>query len=310
MFDFNNTLGDIDKLQDDNINDISLKLMNPCEIFYYMYGIPFKGIPIGNNGFYEITNISPHKYYLYNQSNNSDTVYSDIVFEYILYQHLNAVELNTINHKQIKELHLRYSDFISPVFSNEYFTVLWVIPRNNERYAQYFIKCNKLPTIEGTNYYDVLNKLPNTLNYIASYRKIFRLDEKGSDLAVCNKILNDAFFFCKNNNKAYFIYYIRHLDFLQFFSYTNLTGNIDKLQILLGTNYDTTDGITDNIYNSNLPVTTKSAIINGKDTNITISDKVYDEVPSYVQKIYKSQLGINKDSKNSDYTMRAIVIDL
>jgi len=44
-------------------------------------------------------------------------------------------------------------------------------------------------------YYDVLNELPNTLNYIASYRKIFRLDEKGGDLAVCNKILNNAFFF-------------------------------------------------------------------------------------------------------------------
>lgn len=93
MFDFNNTLGDIDKLQDDNITDISIKLINPCEIFYYMYGIPFKGIPIGNNGFYEITNISSNKYYLYNQTNNSDKVYSDMIFEYILYQHLNAVGL-------------------------------------------------------------------------------------------------------------------------------------------------------------------------------------------------------------------------
>ena len=172
MFDFNNTLGDIDKLQNDNINDISLKLINPCEIFYYMYGIPFKGILIGNNGFYEITNISPLKYYLYNQSNNSDTVYSDIAFEYILYQHLNAVGLNTINHTHIKELHLRYSDFVSHVFSNEYFTVLWVIPRNNERFAQYFIKCNKLPTIEGTDYYDVLNELLNTLNYIADRKSV------------------------------------------------------------------------------------------------------------------------------------------
>ena len=275
-----------------------------------MYDIPFKGIPIGNNGFYEITNISPIKYYLYNQSNNSDNVYNDIVFEYILYQHLNAVGLNTIDHTQIKELHLRYSDFISQVFANEYFTVLWTTPRNNERFAQYFIKCNKLPTIEETDYYDVLNELPNTLNYIASYRKIFRLDEKGGDLAVCNKILNNAFFFCKNNNKAYFIYYMKHLDYLQFFSYANLTGNIDKLQILLGTDYDTIDWIIDNVYDFNLPILTKSAIINGKDTNITISNKVYDEVPSYVQKIYKSQLGINKDSKNSEYTMRAIVIDL
>lgn len=310
MFDFNNTLGDIDKLQDDNITDISIKLINPCEIFYYMYGIPFKGIPIGNNGFYEITNISSNKYYLYNQTNNSDKVYSDMIFEYILYQRLNAVGLSTIDHTQIKELRLRYSDFISHVFSNEYFTILWIIPRNNERFAQYFIKCNKLPTIGVTDYYDVLNELPNTLNYIASYRKIFRLDEKGGDLAVCNKILNNAFFFCKNNNKAYFIYYTRHHDFLQFASYTNLTRNIDKLQILLGTNYNTIDWIIDNVYDFNLPVLTKSAIINGKDTNIAISDKVYDEVPSYVQKIFKSQLGINKDKKTSEYTMRAIVIDL
>lgn len=102
---------------------------------------------------------------------------------------------------------------------------------------------------------------------------------------------------------------MRHHDFLQFASYANLTGNIDKLQILLGPNYNTIDWITDNLYNFNLPVTTH-AIINGKDTNITISNKVYDEVPSYVQKIYKSQLGINKDSKNSEYTMRAIVVDL
>lgn len=310
MFDFNNTLGDIDKLQNDNITDISIKLINPCEIFYYMYGIPFRGIPIGNNGFYEITNISPLKYYLYNQTNNSDNVYSDIVFEYILYQHLNQEELNSINHTQIKELHIRSCDFVSHVFSNEYFTVLWTIPRNNKRDEQYFIKCNKLPTIERTDYYKVLNELPNTLNYITSYRKIFRLEEKGGELAVCNKILNNAFFFCKNNNKAYFIYYMKHLDYLQFFSYTNLTGNIDKLQILLGTDYDTIDWIIDNVYYFNLPVLTKSAIINGKDTNIAISDKVYDEVPSYVQKIFKSQLGINKDKKTSEYTMRAIVIDL
>ena len=89
-----------------------------------------------------------------------------------------------------------------------------------------------------------------------------------------------------------------------------MTGNIDKLQILLGTNYNTIDWIIDNVYDFNLPVLTKSAIINGKDTNIAISDKVYDEVPSYVQKIFKSQLGINKDKKTSEYTMRAIVIDL
>ena len=310
MFDFNNTLDDIVKSSEENIQDISLKLINPCEIFYYIYGIPFKGIPIGNNGFYEITNISPLKYYLYNQSNNPDNVYANIVFERLVYQNLIDVELNNINHTLIEQLQLKDGDFILNMYTNKYFTALWAIPRNNKRYERYFIKCNKLPTIEETDYYDVLNELPNTLNYIASYRKIFRLDEKGGDLVVCNKILNNAFFFCKNNNKAYFIYYMKHLDFLQFFSYANLTGNIDKLQILLGTDYDTIDWIIDNVYDFNLPVLTKSAIINGKDTNITISDKVYDEVPSYVQKIFKSQLGINKDSKNSEYTMRAIVIDL
>ena len=44
---------------------------------------------------------------------------------------------------------------------------------------------------------------------------------------------------------------MRHHDFLQFASYANLTGNIDKLQILLGTNYNTIDWITDNLYNFN-----------------------------------------------------------
>lgn len=310
MFNFNDTLDDIVKSSEENIQDISLKLINPCEIFYYMYGIPFKGIPIGNNGFYEITNISPFKYYLYNQNNNFDKVYSDIVFEYILHQHLNQVGLNTINHAQIKELHLRYSDFMSYVFSNEYFTVLWTIPRNDKRYAQYFIKCNKLPpTIKGSDYYEVLNELLNTSNYIASYRKIFRLDEKGSYSAACNKMLNDPFLFCKNNNKAYFIYYTKHLDYVNFYSFSNLDENTFNLLILLGTDYNNINWIIENLCNINLPVTT-SAIINGKDTNIAISDKVYDEVPSYVQKIFKSQLGINKDKKTSEYTMRAIVIDL
>lgn len=309
MFDFNNTLGDIDKLQNDNINDISIKLINPCEIFYYMYGIPFKGIPIGNNGFYEITNISSPKYYLYNQSNNPDNVYANIVFERFVYQNLIDVELNNINHTLIEQLQLRDGDFILNMYTNKYFTALWAIPRNNKRYERYFIKCNKLPTIVETDYYDVLNELPNTLNYITSYRKIFKLEERGGDLAVCNRILNNAFFFCKNNNKAYFIYYTKQLDFINFYSFSNLEQNTDNLQILLGTDYNTIDWIIDNLYKNKLPVTTH-AIINGKDTNIAISDKVYDEVPSYVQKIFKSQLGINKDKKTSEYTMRAIVIDL
>lgn len=119
MFDFNNTLGDIDKLQNDNINDISIKLINPCEIFYYMYGIPFKGIPIGNNGFYEITNISSPKYYLYNQSNNPDNVYANIVFERLVYQNLIDVELNNINHTLIEQLQLRDGDFILNMYTNK-----------------------------------------------------------------------------------------------------------------------------------------------------------------------------------------------
>lgn len=309
MFNFNNTLDDIVKSSEENIQDISLKLINPCEIFYYMYGIPFKGIPIDNNGFYEITNISSHKYYLYNQSNNLDNVYANIVFERIVYQHLMDVTLNNINHTQIEQLQLRDGEFILNMYTNKYFTVLWTIPRNNKRYERYFIKCNKLPTIEGTDYYKVLNELPNTLNYIASYRKNFRLEERGGDLAVCNKILNNVFFFCMNNNKAYFIYYTKQLDFINFYSFANLEKNIDDLQILLGTDFNTIDWIIDNLYKNKLPVTTH-AIINGKDTNITISDKVYNEVPCYVQKIFKSQLGINKDKRTREYTMKAIVIDL
>lgn len=308
MFDFNNTLNDIDRSQKDTINEISLKLINPCEIFYYMYDIPIKGIPTDNNGFYEITNISNNYYWLFNQSNNPDDVYNNSTFEHILYNtYFKVVELNDIPHI---ELPLLPDDMtICNIFTNEYFIILYIKQNNNtyKRYENYLIKCNKLPNIEGPNYYEVLNELRHTLNYI-DYRKTFKLDNSYNSLCVCNSMLNyGPFFFCKNNNKAYFIYYIAGFNF--YLSHNKFKSYKDNLHILLGTDYNIINWLNDNLLENNL-LKTKHAIINGKDTNITISNKVYNEIPSYVQKFFKSKLGINKNNKSKEYTMRAIVIDI
>lgn len=306
MFDFTNTLGDIVKSQEDNITDISLKSMNPCELFYYMYGIPFKVNPIDNNGFYEITNISTAKCWLIDIFNNSDKVYHRKTLEIILYQYFQENKQSDLAY--IKMPHLSCDTFIFDVYTNEYFTVLCCIQKNGMS-GPYFIKCNNLPNFEGSNYYEVLNELPHTLNYI-DYRKTFKLDNRNNYLQICNKLLYDtSFLFCNKNNKAYFIYNTACLSFINFYHPMYLTNYKNRLEILLGADFNTIDWLASNLCDVTLPVT-KHVVINGKDTNITISDKVYDEVPSYVQKIYKSQLGINKNSKNIKYTMRAIVIDI
>ena len=308
MFDFGNTLEDIGKSQD-TINDISLKLMNPCEIFYYMYGIPFKGIPIGNNDLYEITNVSDPKYWLSNLYKNTNKIYSVNTFERILLQHFELQGLSALKSTGIKVPVFTDSSFTCKLYINEHFTILYSI-QNDHTHSPFFIKYNNnvVPKINFFEYYDVLNKLQHTLNYI-EYRKIFRLYNGDKCLKICNKLLIDDFLFYKNDSKAYFIYYTKHLTYIDFYYPENLIKYKNKLEILLGTDYNTINWVVGNLSEDNLPVT-KHVVINGKGTNITISDKVYDEVPSYVQQIYKSHLGINKNSKNSEYAMRAIVIDL
>ncbi len=308
MFDFTNTLEDISKSQD-NINDISLKLMNPCELFYYMYGIPCKGIPIGNNDLYEIINVSTSNSWLNNMYKNPDKVYSINTFTTILEQHFQLYGLSAIKNTDIKVPIFTDGSFTCKLFINEYFTILGTIQKSSTR-SPFFIKCNKLPNYNSPkyNYYTVLNEFSNTLNYI-KYRKTFKLNCSIERLKICNKLLIEDFLFCKNNGKYYFIYNIAHLKYIDFYLSINFTKYKNRLEFLLGTDYNTINWIANNLCEDNLSVT-RYAIINGKDTNITISDKVYDEVPSYVQKIYKSQLGINKNSKNIKYTMRAIVIDI
>lgn len=310
MFDFGNTLGDIDKLHDDNINDISLKLMNPCEIFYYMYGIPFKGIPIGNNDLYEITNVSDPNYWLSTLYKNPNKIYSVNAFERILLQHFELQGLSAMKSTGIKVPVFTDGSFTCKLYINEHFTILYSI-QNDHTHSPFFIKYNNnvpVPKINFCEYYEVLNELQHTLNYI-EYRKIFRLYNGDKYLKVCNKLLIEDFLFYKNDSKAYFIYYTKHLIYIDFYWPENLIKYKNKLEILLGIDYNTINWIADNLSEDNLPVS-KHVVINGKDTNITISDKVYDEVPCYVQEIYKSQLGIHKNSKNSEYIMRAIVIDL
>lgn len=309
MFDFSNTLGDISN-SCDNINDISLKLMNPCEIFYYMYGIPCKGIPISNNDLYEITNVSSNNnnYWLSNLYKNSNKIYSVNTFERILLQHFELHGLSAMKSTGIKVPVFTDGSVTCKLYINEYFTILYSIQNDSTR-SPFFIKYNNnVPNTKFCDYYEALNELHHTLNYIR-YRKIFRLYNGDKYLKVCNKLLIEDFLFYKNDSKAYFIYCTKHLTYIDFYWPENLIKYKNKLEILLGTDYNTINWVADNLSEDNLPVS-KHAIINGKDTNITISDKVYDEVPSYVQEIYKSQLGINKNSKNSEYTMRAIVIDL
>lgn len=308
MFDFGNTLEDIGKSQD-TINDISLKLMNPCEIFYYMYGIPFKGIPIGNNDLYEITNVSDPKYWLSNLYKNTNKIYSVNTFERILLQHFELQGLSALKSTGIKVPVFTDGSFTCKLYINEHFTILYSI-QNDHTHSPFFIKYNNnvVPKINFFEYYEVLNKLQHTLNYI-EYRKIFRLYNGDKYLKICNKLLIDDFLFYKNDSKAYFIYNTKHLIYIDFYWPANLIKYRNKLEIMLGTDYNTINWVVDNLCEAALPVTTH-AIINGKDTNITISDNVYDEVPSYVQKIYKSQLGINKNSKTNEYTIKAIVIDL
>lgn len=307
MFDFTNTLGDIDKLHDDNINDISLKLINPCEIFYYIYGIPLKGIPIGNNDLYEIISVSNNNYWLGNMYKNPNKVYSINTFERILLQHFELHESSDITNTDIKLPVFTDHSFICKLYINEYFTILYSIQKGLMR-SPFFIKCNKLPNFQRSNYYEILNEFVHTLNYI-DYRKTFKLNSSDESLRICNKILIEDFLFCKNNGKVYFIYNSAHLSYIDFYHYLNLGKYKNKLQILLGLNYNTIDWIVENLCDVTLPVT-KHAVINSKNTNISISDKVYYEVPSHVREIYKSQLGIHKNSKNSEYTMKAIVVDL
>ena len=275
-----------------------------------MYGIPFKGIPIGNNDLYEITNVSSSNYWLSNLYKNTEKVYSINTFDRILLQHFELHGLSAIKNTGIKVPVFTDGSFTCKLYINNYFTILYSI-QNDPTHSPFFIKYNNnvsVPNIKFSDYYGTLNELQHTLNYIG-YRKIFRSYNGDKYLKICNKLLIEDFLFYKNDSKAYFIYNTKHLIYIDFYWPANLVKYKNKLEILLGVDYNTIDWVVGNLCNVTLPVT-KHIVINGKDTNITISDNVYDEMPSYVQKIYKSHLGINKNSKNSEYTMKAIVVDL
>lgn len=115
MFDFNDVTKEINNKENDIFTDISLDLLdiNPCELFYKLYGIPIIGKSISEiENFYYIDNVWDTESYSYVNSdicniplqilnntltdpkNKFNTLYKDIDNLVIYKKILNYLEVN------------------------------------------------------------------------------------------------------------------------------------------------------------------------------------------------------------------------
>lgn len=328
MFDFNDVKKEINTNSNDIFTDISLDLLdiNPCELFYKLYGIPIICKKIEENeDFYYIDNVWDTEAYSYVNSdicnipltildttlidpkNKFNTLYNKAVDNLDIYKKiLNYLAENT-----------GYIPNFNPIciYKNNYFTIFKV----DEIYpcSNYYIMLNKdeikkdkktlntLFNLYNNNakcdYNKIIKLLPKVLDYKLYIKGITNLYKEPIKKYFDNQILKDGnirFYKDIDNNKAYFIYDLYSIH--NACKFNDLMYNEFFGLLLLPS--DAMHKIIDNIKSDNYTYTTE---INVHKLNIHITSNLK-EVPDYI-KIYYSYNYKTRDKKSK---LRAIVIDL
>lgn len=326
MFDFNAVQKEINTNDDDIFTDISLNLLdiNPCELFYKLYGVPIIGKSISEiENFYYIDNVWDTEAYSYVNSDIcnipilrlNDTLINPKNKFNILYNVDNLVVYKKILNYLAENV--GYIPNFSPIgiYKNTYFTIFNV----SEIYpcSNFYIMLNKdeikkdkkilntLFNLYNNNtkcdYNKIVKLLPQILDYKLYINDITNLYKGHVKMYFDNQMLKDGnirFYKDIDNNKAYFIY--------DLYSIRNACKFNDSMynefMRLLSLPNDTKYRIIDNIKSDNYTYTTK---INTYKLNIHITSNLK-EVPDYI-KIYFKYNYKTRDKKNK---LRAIVVDL
>lgn len=333
MFDFNAIKKEINKENNSVSNKISLNLLdiNPCKLFYSLYGVPVIGqeVPEVKNYYYmdnvwdtaqysyenrEISNI-PIKliqYILTNPTNKYSIIYSGRGYKDSINYNKYHEFFNYLI--QSHELYFFFEDssYIT-IYKNEYFTIF----EFKEVFMGYFILLNADEISENSRvfnnvlnlynktseYTKVIEKLHTILDYKTYARHmIFNLyNDENKKVNINNKLLLDGnvrYFNDIYNNKAYFIYNMYNiydvcrLDSDKFINFFKLLLLPDITMV----------NIIKNIKSHDYTCTSE---INGHKLNIHIIDNL-DNVPEYIKMFYTYGYKI----KNNNEKLRAVVIDL
>ena len=327
MFDFNDVTQEINNKNNDIFTDISLELLdiNPCKLFYKLYGIPIIGKKIEEiENFYYIDNVWDTESYSYVNSdicniplpilnntltdpkNKFNTLYKDIDNLGIYIKILNYLAENAGYIPNFSDAY---------IYENNYFSIFMI----GEIYpcSNFYIMLNKdeikkdkkiLSTLFNLynnntkcDYNKIVKLLPKVLDYKLYINDITNLYKYPIKMYFDNQLLKDGnirFYKDIDNNKAYFIYdlySIRNACKFNDLMYNEFMG-------LLSLPNDTMYKIIDNIKSDNYTYTTE---INEHKLNIHITSNLK-EVPDYI-KIYFKYNYKTRDKKNK---LRAIVVDL
>lgn len=328
MFDFNDVKKEINTNINDIFTDISLDLLdiNPCELFYKLYGIPIicKKIEEIEN-FYYIDNVWDTEAYSYVNSDICNIPLT--ILDTTLIDHKN--KFNALYNKDVNNLvmykkilnylaeNAGYIPNISPIciYKNNYFTIFnvgeiypcsnYYIMLNKDKIKKDKKTLNTLFNLYNNNakcdYNKIIKLLPNVLDYKLYINSITNLYKEPIKKYFDNQLLsygNIRFYKDIDNNKAYFIYDLYSIH--NACKFNDLMYNEFFGLLLLPS--DAMHKIIDNIKSDNYTYTTE---INVHKLNIHITSNLK-EVPDYI-KIYYSYNYKTRDKKSK---LRAIVIDL
>lgn len=327
MFDFNDVTKEINNKENDIFTDISLDLLdiNPCELFYKLYGIPIIGKSISEiENFYYIDNVWDTELYSYDNSdicniplqilnntltdpkNKFNTLYKNIDNLVIYKKILNYLKVNAGYVPNFSNAYIYENNYFSIFMIGEIYPCSnFYIMLNKDKIKKDKRNIDNLFNLYNNNakcdYNKIVKLLPLILDYKLYINDITNLYKGHVKMYFDNQMLKDGnirFYKDIDNNKAYFIYdlySIRNACKFNDSMYNEFTG-------LLSLPNDTKYRIIDNIKSDNYTYTTK---INTYKLNIHITSNLK-EVPDYI-KIYFKYNYKTRDKKNK---LRAIVVDL
>lgn len=327
MFDFNDVKKEINTNDNGVFNEISLDLLdiNPCELFYKLYGVPIIGKSISEiENFYYIDNVWDTESYSYVNSdicniplqilnntltdpkNKFNTLYKDIDNLVIYKKILNYLEVNAGYIPNFSNAYIYENNYFSIFMIGEIYPCSnFYIMLNKDKIKKDKRNIDNLFNLYNNNakcdYNKIVKLLPLILDYKLYINDITNLYKGHVKMYFDNQMLKDGnirFYKDIDNNKAYFIYNlysIRNACKFNDSMYNEFMG-------LLSLPNDTKYRIIDNIKSDNYTYTTK---INTYKLNIHITSNLK-EVPDYI-KIYFKYNYKTRDKKNK---LRAIVVDL
>lgn len=327
MFDFNNVKKEINTNDNDIFTDISLDLLdiNPCKLFYKLYGVPIIGKSISEiENFYYIDNVWDTESYSYVNSdicniplqilnntltdpkNKFNTLYKDIDNLVIYKKILNYLEVNAGYIPNFSNAYIYENNYFSIFMIGEIYQCSnFYIMLNKDKIKKDKRNIDNLFNLYNNNakcdYNKIVKLLPKVLDYKLYINDITNLYKYPIKMYFDNQLLKDGnirFYKDIDNNKVYFIYdlySIRNACKFNDLMYNDFMG-------LLSLPNDTMYKIIDNIKSDNYTYTTE---INEHKLNIHITSNLKD-VPNYI-KIYFKYNYKTRDRKNK---LRAIVVDL